>query len=194
MLLGTGLRPSLRRNFRAAPDHERTPTIASIPDPPGGSLWHHSAMTTHRLSGHCHCNQMTLELATAIAPEKLALRACQCSFCRRHGARTTSDPAGALRIVLKNCEAVSYYQFGPQTAEFLVCQRCGSYVAALVRDGDRVYATVNANTFDTPILQAAEPMDFDNESAEQRLERRRSSWTPAFIVENWGTFSERRIR
>ena len=43
-----------------------------------------------------------------------------------------------------------------------------------------------------PII--AEPMDFENESPEQRLERRRSSWTPAFIVENWGTFSERRIR
>jgi hypothetical protein len=151
-------------------------------------------MTTHKMNGRCHCNQMTVELATALEPHELALRACQCSFCRRHGARTTSDPAGALRIVLTNCESVSYYQFAAQAAEFLVCSRCGVYVAALLRDGDRVYATVNANTFDVPLTQHAEPVDYDHETPEQRTERRRSMWTPAFIVENWGTFSERRIR
>jgi|SRR5882724_721171 len=151
-------------------------------------------MTTHKLTGHCHCNQMTLELSTELAPNEIPLRACQCSFCRRHGARTTSDPRGALRIVLTNCDAVSYYQFGAQTAEFLVCSRCGVYVAALLRDNGGIYATANANTFDTPLTQVAEPVDYDAETPLQRRERRRSMWTPTLIVENWGTFSERRIR
>ncbi len=151
-------------------------------------------MTTHKISGHCHCNQMTLELATSIAPDQLQLRACQCSFCRRHGARTTSDPSGALRIVLSNCESVSYYQFGAQAAEFIVCARCGVYVAALLREDGRVYATVNANTFDAPLKQNAEPVDYERETPGQRTERRRSMWTPTLIVENWGTFSQRVIR
>jgi hypothetical protein len=148
-------------------------------------------MTMHKLSGHCHCNQITLEFATATPPEELRLRACQCSFCLRHGGRTASDPAGALRVVLKNCEAVSYYQFGPQTAEFLVCSRCGVYVAAVLREGDHIYGVVNVNTFDTPLRQAAEPVDYESETKEQRIERRGTKWTPTFLVENWGTFSQR---
>jgi hypothetical protein len=149
-------------------------------------------MTT--LSGHCHCNQITLELATEIPANALRLRACQCSFCRRHGARTTSDSAGTVRIVLKNCEGVGYYQFGSQTADYLVCGRCGVYMAAVLRDRTRTYATVNVNTFDVPLTQVAEPVDYESETPEQRIERRRSLWTPASLVENWGTFSERRIR
>jgi hypothetical protein len=151
-------------------------------------------MTTHTLSGHCHCNQITLELATACAPNDLPLRACQCSFCRRHGARTTSDPAGTARIVLRNSEAVSYYRFGPQTAEFLVCATCGVYAGAILRDGDRIYAVINANTLDVPLRQEAKPVDYDGETPDERRERRRTVWTPATIVENWGTFSQRVIR
>ena len=151
-------------------------------------------MTMNKLTGHCHCNQITLELATALSSDELPLRACQCSFCRRHAARSTSDPAGTVRIVLSNCEAVSYYQFGPQTAEFLICQRCGVYVGAILRDGTRIYAVVNANTFDTPLKQNAVPVDYEGETVEQRKERRRTKWTPASVVENWGTFSQRVIR
>jgi hypothetical protein len=147
-----------------------------------------------KLSGHCHCNQITLELATEIPADQLRLRACQCSFCRRHGARTTSDPAGAARIVLKNSEAVSYYQFGSQTADFLVCSRCGVYVAAVLRNDSRMVATLNVNTFDIPLTQAADFVDYEGETPQQRIVRRRSVWTPASLVENWGTFSERRIR
>jgi hypothetical protein len=148
----------------------------------------------NKLTGHCHCNQMTLEFASALGVDELPLRACQCSFCRRHGARSTSDPGGAVRIVLSNCEAVSYYQFGPQTAEFLICQRCGVYMAAILRDGTRIFASVNANTFDTPLQQNAVPVDYEGETVEQRKERRRTKWTPASVVENWGTFSQRVIR
>jgi hypothetical protein len=151
-------------------------------------------MTTHKLAGHCHCDQITFEFTSSIPPEQLQVRACQCSFCRQHGARTVSDPAGAVRIVLKNIEGVSYYQFGQQTAEFLVCSRCGVYVAARLRDNERVFAVVNANTLDVPLEQKAEPVDYEGETIEQRVQRRRSRWTPAVVVENWGTFSERRIR
>jgi hypothetical protein len=137
---------------------------------------------------------MTLELSTPIAPDDLPLRACQCSFCLRHGAKTTSDPAGAIRILLTNCEAVSYYQFGAQTAEFLICQRCGIYLAAIFRDGGRIFAVANANTFETPLKQNAVPVDYKGETVDERRERWCTKWTPANLVENWGTFSQRIIR
>lgn len=44
--------------------------------------------------GQCHCGNLQLRFESAIAPENLPLRACQCSFCRAHGALTVSDPAG----------------------------------------------------------------------------------------------------
>jgi hypothetical protein len=149
---------------------------------------------THKLVGRCHCNQITLEYATAVAPEELKLRADQCSFCRRHRARTISDPAGSLRIVLTNSEAVSYYQFGLKTAEFLICQRCGVYAGAIQREEGRIFGVVNVNTFETPLTQEATPVDYDSESVDERRQRRRAVWTPTTLVENWGTFSQRGIR
>jgi hypothetical protein len=68
------------------------------------------------------------------------------------------------------------------------------YVGAIMRDGARIFAIVNANTLDTPLTQQAVPMDYDSETVEQRKERRRTKWTPASVIENWGTFSQRGIR
>jgi hypothetical protein len=87
----------------------------------------------HVLRGACHCGSLDVAFTTSTAPEALPLRACQCSFCRRHGAITTSDPAGRLRIVARDETAWKPYVFGQRTAELAVCSRCGVYVAALLR-------------------------------------------------------------
>jgi len=50
------------------------------------------------LRGGCHCGNLKVALETSLDPSVLQLRACQCSFCRRHGAVTTSDPAGRLLV------------------------------------------------------------------------------------------------
>src|SRR5579859_2220723 len=50
------------------------------------------------LRGGCHCGNLGVVLETERDPRALPLRACQCSFCRRHGAVTTADPGGLLRI------------------------------------------------------------------------------------------------
>ena len=60
------------------------------------------------------------------------MRACQCTFCRLHGAISTSDPKGAVRFSIRNEDAVSRYVFGLRTAEFLVCRACGVYLAAMM--------------------------------------------------------------
>ena len=46
----------------------------------------------------CHCGVLTARYRTAVAPEDWSVRACQCSFCRGHGAQMTSDPAGSLEF------------------------------------------------------------------------------------------------
>src|SRR5688572_12253637 len=82
--------------------------------------------------GACHCGGIKVELTTSLAPHELRVRCCSCSFCRKHGARTTTDPNGRLRIEIRS--EVLRYQFATKSAEYLICARCGVYVAA-VMDG-----------------------------------------------------------
>ena len=87
------------------------------------------------LTGRCHCGNLELSLETSARPEELSLRADTCSFCRRHGARTTSDPSGRVVITVHHPDELLRYRFGLETADFLVCTRCGIYVAAAMNEG-----------------------------------------------------------
>ena len=137
------------------------------------------------LTGRCHCGNVELALETSVRPEELALRADTCSFCRRHGARTTSDPSGRVVITVHHPDELLRYRFGLETADFLVCGRCGIYVAAVMNEGAGCYATVNVNTLDAVdrFTQPATPVAYEGESAAARSARRRARWTPAVIVE-----------
>lgn len=74
---------------------------------------------------------------------------------------------------------------GTKTADFLLCKACGVFVVAYMPEPP--LAVVNVNVLDaraaflTNVLQVA---DFDGELLEQRLERRRTKWTPvlSFVV------------
>ena len=48
------------------------------------------------LRGQCHCGAVNVAIDAAAAD--LPLRACQCGFCRRHGAATTSRPDAKLTL------------------------------------------------------------------------------------------------
>mgnify|MGYP003579295640 CR=1 FL=1 len=120
--------------------------------------------------GGCHCGNLRFALDTALVLEQLPLRACQCSFCRLHGARSTSDPAGRIRFEAKDPARLIRYRFGLRTADFLICARCGIYVGATLRDGDAQYAIINANTLDAAaqLTQAATPVDYEGEDDASR--------------------------
>ena len=128
--------------------------------------------------GGCHCGALRYELETALALTALPLRACQCSFCRHHGARSTSDPGGAARLEFK--VEPTRYRFGLRTADFLICARCGVYVGATMADGGAQFAIVNANTLDdvAQLTQAVTPMNYDGEDEAARMARRKARWTP----------------
>src|SRR3954464_12941856 len=134
-------------------------------------------MTT--LEGTCHCRNIAILLETQQEPRTLPLRACACSFCRAHGARTTADPAGRARIGIQDRSLLSRYAFGLRTAEMIVCARCGMYSAAVLRDGGRAWAVLNANLFLHPAFdRAAETVSYDGETAEQRSPRRKRLCAP----------------
>ena len=132
-------------------------------------------------AGGCHCGNLRYSLETALALAQLPLRTCQCSFCRLHGARSTSDPKGRIRFEVRDTGKLTRYRFGLRTADFLICATCGIYVGAAMRENGAQWAIVNANTLDevAALTQDLVPMDYDGESEAQRLARRRQRWSPA---------------
>jgi hypothetical protein len=128
--------------------------------------------------GGCHCGNISFALTWEPEPSEIPARACDCSFCTKHGGVWTSNPTGALRVRIEDPSLLSRYSFATGTAQFHICARCG--VPALVTstvDG-HVYAVVNVNTFDnvSSSLLRAVPASFDGESTESRLARRKRHW------------------
>jgi hypothetical protein len=130
--------------------------------------------------GGCHCGNLIYVFDASAPLAVLGLRADQCSFCRAHAARNTSDPNGTIRIDVRDDAKLSRYCFGLKTADFLLCRKCGVYIGALMEDGGRMWFTVNVNTFRNRPGDdiASVPHDFDGEDVAGRIARRKKKWTP----------------
>jgi hypothetical protein len=128
--------------------------------------------------GGCHCGALRYALESALPVTALPLRACQCAFCRHHGALSTSDPQGTVRFTLS--APPTRYRFGLKTADFLLCATCGVYVGATIVEGARAWAVINANTLDevAALTQPVTPMTYEGEDVAARAARRRQRWTP----------------
>lgn len=140
-------------------------------------------MAANILRGGCHCGALEVEFQTDLATGDIGVRACQCSFCRMHGALSISDPKGAVTFRARESEALVRYRFGLKLADFLLCRRCGGYVGAFMsEDGERGLAVVNINAFaERDRFRAPQAMTYDAESVEQRLARRNERWMPARV-------------
>lgn len=131
------------------------------------------------ISGGCHCGKLGLELDWPESEPLIAIRECQCSFCRKHGGAWTSHRDARL-TVSGNVGDVSRYRFGTGTAEFHICRDCGVAAAATSDVDGRLYAVVNVNALDLPdsIAVTRATTDFDTETKAERLERRARNWIP----------------
>lgn len=133
----------------------------------------------HTMSGACHCGAIAVTYRTRFAVNVLRVGRCGCSFCRIHGARTSSDAQGHLSIT-ERAPGAARYRFGLKTADFLVCRGCGAYVAAIIAVDGRDYATLNVNLLtDRDAFDPAPPVfHYDDETEAERMARRRRQWTP----------------
>jgi hypothetical protein len=131
-------------------------------------------------TAQCHCGVLRARYSTDKPPAEWPIRACQCSFCRAHGALSTSDPMGQLRFSCSRPELLQRYRFATGTAEFLLCRGCGVYLGAQMSiDGAR-FGILNALTLN-PLpadLPSPEAMNYGGETAESRSVRRVARWTP----------------
>ena len=131
------------------------------------------------LRGGCHCGQLRVAFSTAIGPADMKPRACDCSFCQKHGAAYVSDPAGRLAISMASPDAVRRYRQGSNTAEFLFCGACGILVAVIFEHDAHIHAAVNARCLDASErlgeFISASPQQL---SAEDKVDRWLRLWIP----------------
>ena len=103
---------------------------------------------------------------------------------KRIGGIYTSHRDAELKAKIQDDQLVNHYRFGTSTADFYICSRCGAVPFVVSAIDNHSYAVVNVNTFknvDRSIFQKA-VTDFDGESTESRLERRKRTWIPTVTI------------
>ena len=131
-------------------------------------------------NGSCHCGAVKTTYETH-AP--VILRQDGCGFCSSRGVKSASDPNGQLTV--DSTLPLTRYRFGHKTADFLICQQCGTYVAAHMQGPAGPVGVLNvvgvaiAELKDEPAVLAS----LDGETMDGRIERRLSRWTPMTIRE-----------
>ena len=141
-------------------------------------------VATNSYNGGCHCGAIRITYRSALPATDHVLRACQCTFCRKHASRAVSDPDGLTEVTILDGMKMSPYRFGFRTADYIVCRECGVYVAAVMSESDRAWSVTIVNALEDAgeFTGAATPVDFSDEKEEERLARRRSRWTPTIFA------------
>jgi hypothetical protein len=133
-----------------------------------------------RIHGSCHCGNIRFELDWPDARPSIPVRACGCGLCTKHRAAWTSHPQGRFRLRIADEAIVRRYRFGTKTADFHVCAACGVLPIVSCTIEGALYAVVNVNTFDdvdrSQLVETA--ADFEGETTDNRLARRKRNWTP----------------
>ena len=133
------------------------------------------------IGGHCHCGNITFDLVTAIPITQIEARACDCGFCRIHGAKNWSDPKGTTIIRVHDDTRLQRYLFALRTAEFFICTTCGAYVGAVLADSQGAWSTVNLRL--TQLAEVNEqPASYGAEQTADRVSRRKRVWTPTTVL------------
>ena len=132
------------------------------------------------IEGRCHCGNISIEFKRPGDEPKIPVRACGCSFCRKHGGVWTSHPEGELIVRIRDAGHLQRYEFGTATAQFHVCTSCGVPLCVVSSIEGNDYAVVNVNTFENvdPDELDSSPTDFDGETVDDRLQRRARNWIP----------------
>ena len=140
---------------------------------------------THHMEylGGCHCGNIHARLRLTRPPEKTPIRACTCSFCRSHNPRMVSDPGGLFEFRADDWSLVERYRFGTRTCDFLICRRCGVFIAAVAEMTEGVRAVVNVNCLNdrARFISAPTMHEFQGETIDSRLSRRAANWMPAIL-------------
>lgn len=142
---------------------------------PAASLPH----KPNTLHGSCHCGRIRIEYSTGQEPATMNPRACDCSFCRKHGAAYVSGPADRLRLVITRPDVVHSYRQGSEAAQFQLCRECGVLIAATFEHEGRIHGAVNAACLDgSATLGATVSVSPQLLSRDAKVARWLQAWVP----------------
>lgn len=102
----------------------------------------------HELKGSCHCGNVCVELALTRLPNEYNPRACDCDFCRKHGASYVSDPNGSLVVHVRDEKFLHRYRQGSNTADMVLCGNCGVLIGGAYKTAENVFAAINVMIID----------------------------------------------
>lgn len=136
------------------------------------------------IEGRCHCGNIHYQLAWPADEVPIVIRECGCTFCQKHGAVYTSHPRSRLVATVEVKQLMAVYRFGHRTADFYLCLKCGGLLFAVCTLEGNDYAVINSNNFENvdPAELIHSKTDFDKESLQVRLARRRTNWTPSVTI------------
>jgi hypothetical protein len=84
-----------------------------------------------------------------------------------------SDPEGSFEVRADDWSVVERYRFGTRTCDFLICSRCGVFIAAVAGADEGTRAVVFTSV---PTMH-----EFQGETIDNRLPRRAANWMPAVL-------------
>ena len=130
------------------------------------------------LNGRCHCGNIAFDLDWPGDSPEIPARACDCSFCVKHGGVWTSNPESCLDVVIGDTSRVSKYEFGTRTATFHVCTICGAVPLVTSEIAGHRYAVVNVNALENVDASTVRrtASHFSGEDIDSRLARRSRNW------------------
>lgn len=141
------------------------------------------------IHGKCHCGNISFVLEWPGESPEIRARACDCSFCVKHGGVWTCDPGATLVVSIRDAMRVSKYTFATETATFQICAQCGAVPFVVSEIANHRYAVVNVNVFegiDQSCIHRA-TASFEGEDTESRLARRTRNWIASVRVQETGT-------
>jgi len=103
----------------------------------------------HKVTGECHCGNISYLAEISYDLSVTKPRACDCEFCTTHGASYVSDRNGSLKIKIKKAIELSKYRQGTRIADFLICKNCGVLVGVCYEEHGIVYASLNTKSLHT---------------------------------------------
>lgn len=136
------------------------------------------------ISGRCQCGNISFTLDWVPDPVAIPARACSCSFCLARSAVWTACPSGKLTVWIQQPLQVTRHSFATETAQFLICERCGDVPVVTSQIDGQLFAVINTNMLegDAKALLQHESASFDGESLAERLDRRRRHWIANVVI------------
>lgn len=134
--------------------------------------------------GGCDCGAISVEAELRDDAGHYTPRACDCSFCVKHGAAYLSDAQGRLTIRASNHDSIRRYRQGNGNADCIFCGNCGVLAALVCRIDDRLRGTLNIRMLDD-MPSFGEPASASPKrlSAEEKKERWRQMWFGDVVID-----------